>query len=331
MKSIWFLLVLSLVFVACEQQEQLPEYVEEGIEQISEQVQVNDGVADQQVDDGSGGDDQNTDDHDVVDNGDDEMDTPPPTDIKATVALSSSSESMLLGSEDKLTVTVATDADFPGGDIELSVDRSNLNGANDDDKYVLTSLAQTTISGMGANETRQIDLDLEIKTMARSFPPTELKVVITQNGFSKDASLMLEVQPNIEVAVLAPQADNNSPHMWNRGLSTCMRTHPTGVGIIFVNRSNNFASGSEPCVHTGGPLAHCNTGNRMSFNETYDGGRRVTADANRNGAVENNDTNAAAVYYDHFESTGDSIGRRLFFNVVPGTETTVGRNGNNCE
>ncbi|MAZ47721.1 MAG: hypothetical protein CME65_04115 [Halobacteriovoraceae bacterium] len=305
-----FLLMMPLLVMnlACTEQE-LPEVTVQS-EEIIETSQVNND---------SEASDNNSDDED------DHSTPPPPAQVqpnvlRAAAMLSSSSESLQLGEKKVITISLMTDAEFEPGPLNVSLNRDSIESM-DPGTYIQTTLSQEVVN-LDSSDSRDITLEFDIKTMAPSFDENELKIIIEKDGLSKEYPVMLEVKPEVEVAIISAQ---NTPYMYNRGMATCFRAHSEGLQVIFSNKTNDFQSGDEPCIHTGGVLRHCDTGNRMSQNETYIVGR--PGDPRK---VMPSSGLVNAIFYDHFNNQ-DSIGRRLFFNVTPGDETNMTSNGVACE
>ncbi|MEE2670844.1 MAG: hypothetical protein VYA54_03995 [Bdellovibrionota bacterium] len=319
--KVLLMITLTLSLIACEQQE-LPEVTVDAEQGIGAANVKNDNASNDSTDDTA-----------VAEPGEDSEDdhsapTPPeqdqPTVLRAAAMVSSSSESMQLGDQRTLTVTVMTDSEFEGGNINVRIDRDELAGV-DDGSYVKTDLSSSVVSGLGANSSRTILLTLETKTMSPSFSAKELKVVIEKDGLEKEYPLMLEVRPEVEVAIISAQS---TPYMYNRSRATCFQEHAQGLQVIFANRTNDFAAGREPCIHTQGVLQHCNQGDpnsRMKLNEVYVVGRPGNPRK-----VMPSSGSVNAIYYDHFNGN-DSNGKRLYFNVEPGTERTINNGGTTCE
>lgn len=309
MKNLWmlFLLMFTFALVGCEQ-EQLPE--------ISEDVQgevtaIPSTEESEVVSDGNNQNNQDEEDH--QNNNDMNQNQSDETVLKASVMVSNTAMSMRLGETQALVISVVADADFAGDDISISVDRGGLAGMDPNGTYVRTDLAATTISGLAAGSSQNVMLNLETLTMAPSFNAQELKIKISQGELEKETSFMLEVIPEIYVDIISAQ---QTPYTYNRtAQNTCLRPHGgQGVQVVFRNRTNDFASGSEPCIHTDTPLNHCNTGTRMPNMTGEYRPRRVPANQNPN------DLNAQ--FYDHFNGQ-DRNGRRIHFNVAPGMEGNV--------
>lgn len=318
---------MLLLNLACTEQE-LPEVTVEGEEIVegtnSNQGNTSGGEATEEETSGSssnGGAAGSTGGQD-----DDDHSTPPPpaqtqpTVLRAAAMLSSTSESMQLGEKKMLTISLMTDSEYEAGVLNVSLNRDSIS-ALDSGTYVQTTLSSSAVN-LSASDSQDVTLEFDIKTMAPSFDASELKIIIEKDGLTKEYPLMLEVKPEVEVAIISAQ---NTPYMYNRGMATCFREHAAGLQVIFSNRTNDFQAGNEPCIHTGGVLRHCDTGNRMSQNETYIVGR--PGDLRK---VMPSSGLVNAIFYDHFNNQ-DSIGRRLFFNVTPGEEGNMTSGGVACE
>ena len=257
-------------------------------------------------DTGEGGNSGDEDDHDM--NTDNQNNQGDESVLQANVMLSESAMSLRLGETKSMVVTIAAEPEFSGDPINISVDRSSLNDNNiDDGTYVKLNLASQQINNLAAGTSQNVMFFLETETMAPSFSAQTIKVIISQGSLEKEAEFTIEVVPEIEVNIISAQ---QTPYTYNRGQRTCIRTHGgDGVQVIFSNKTNDFPAGGGPCIHTGFPLQHCNIGTNMDQNDIYLP-PKVTASA---GVGANNR------YYNH-NNGNDNNNRRLYFNVVPGTE-----------
>ena len=163
--KVMFLITLTLSLIACEQQE-LPEVTVEAEQGIGVASAKDDSANNDSSDETAAAEpgEDSEDDHSAP--------TPPeqdqPTVLRAAAMVSSSSESMQLGEQRTLTVTVMTDSEFEGGNIYVRIDRDELQGI-DDGSYVKTDLNSSVVSGLGPNSSRTLLLTLETKTMSPSF------------------------------------------------------------------------------------------------------------------------------------------------------------------
>lgn len=311
MKSIYFILISSLIFSCIPDNQNVP------IESTQNEVVDNNNFNNTTGDSGNnttGGNNEGGvgDENEVHEN---ETGDQPPTDLPVEFIVSDMNIVSELAQTKMIPVAIHANQFFQNSSVELVVDNSALVDINiNAGSYITATLNQTNIN-LTTNAQVNLVLTLNVNSMAPSFNSAAnggtgkivLRATGTQGGtlMQKEFQINLTVLPRLTVGIIS----DSVPHGYDKPNQIYTRGHPDGLQIVFQNKTMNFGSnGNGPCIHTTSPLQHCNTNNRMAPGQQYLPPKVYPALGYRK-----------AVFYNHFNNS-DNISRYIHFNVAPGDE-----------
>ncbi|MCB9093099.1 MAG: hypothetical protein H6621_01955 [Halobacteriovoraceae bacterium] len=231
-----------------------------------------------------------------------------PSGLPVSISLSESQATLELAEDKPYTVTIKADSSYSGGSIDLSVDRSSIDGAGiKAGKDVGFEFSPSKIS-LSAGETKTAVLKIKTTSMAPSFSGKNIKIVAMESGDDAGSSqnLNLEVLPRITIRLM----NDAVPALYDKDEKLCFREHTAGLEVEFMNNSANSTGNKGLIPHATSGLEHGPTNVFLQPGESYVHTRKVMPDIGQR----------VNTWYNHHLGN-DNNGKRMFFNLQPGEES----------
>ncbi|MFK7873539.1 MAG: hypothetical protein AB8C84_10325 [Oligoflexales bacterium] len=196
--------------------------------------------------------------------------------------------------------TVMVPDDYVGGNIQLSILRTDLDGLDSTNTISVTVEPAMVEATPGA----VVDFKLSVETtsMAPSFAAgvqAHFQIVMTDVDSQKIIT-MKDVPLEVKADLIVQMMGGASPETWSSEEDLSVRPHEGGLRIRFVNMDGD----STHVVHGQGAINHGDIGNPLAQGDEYEQ------------VIMPGDGQGTAVYYCHNHESGANQ-RRINVNVAP--------------